>query len=231
MKQLFILITSFLISFSSFSQDVKKISQEYIKAMGGIESLKKLENISIESTILSNNYEIPQKTIVILNKGFYQQTTFPNKKMIVAVKDNKGWQINPYVASTPVDLTPQEVQMYIIQSRYLAPLFDYSINGENSYVDQIKLDGEKEIDKDKCYKLLVTYKSKFIETIYISKKTAMIRKIENDFGTTTYYNFKKIKGIMVAQNIESVNKMGTMTTEVLSVKINQKIDFKEFEKS
>jgi len=210
-----------------FGQNIYK---EHVKAMGGEEALKGLRNVVLDQVLYSNNYEIPQKTIIIINKGFFQETTFPGNKMIVSMYDNKGWQINPYVSNKTIPLTSQEVQNYIVASRFLSPLYDFYVNKKDSYVQEIKIVGEKEIDNDICYQLLVNYKSGFIETIYMSKKTFLIRKIENKLGSTFFYNFKKNGGITMAQNTEITNHMGTIVSEILTAKINQKIDVKIFNK-
>ena len=88
-----------------------------------------MEAIKIEQTLFSNNYELPQETLIIINKAFFQETLFRGQRMVIAMNDQKGWQINPYSSKEPILLTNQEIENYSIASRYLSPLYNFYYYG------------------------------------------------------------------------------------------------------
>lgn len=219
----------FIVNYA-FCQDIKVLGDSHITKMGGLDNLKKILNVSIEQMGYSNNYEIPQSIVTVKDASIYQETTYPNGKHIVVVNNNNGWEINPFVSTTPRDLTSVEIQRYNANISLFGPLYDFCINGVNSRIKEIIIDGEKEIDKDLCYKLNVTYKNNISEFVYISKKNYMIRKIENSFGTIQFSNYKKVNNVMFSFNSEMKNKLGIMTIDVLKIKANVKLSPSLFKK-
>jgi hypothetical protein len=216
---------------NAFCQDIKTIGDNYIAKLGGLENLKKIQNISIEQVGFSNNYEMPQTITIVKDKSTYQETTFPNGKYIIAINNNKGWEINPFVSTKSRDLTTGEVDRYSANINIFGSLYDYHINGANSKVKEITIDGEKEIDKDKCFQLKITYKNNITELMYVSQKTYMVRKVENSMGTIVFSNYKKVNNVMFPFNSEMKNKLGTMMVDVVKLKINTVVSASLFEKN
>lgn len=211
-----------------FSQDVNKICENYVLKIGGAQNVGKIENISVEQLGYSNNYEIPQNRIVVKNKAIYQETIYPDAKLIVALEGNKGWELNPFVSKKARELSTTEVGIYKANIDIFGPLYDYYTNGSNSKVKEILIDSEKEVDRDICFKLKVTYKANFIDYIFISKKTYLVRKVENSMGTIIYSNYKKVNNVLFPFNLEIKNNLGIMTIDVTKLKANIKIDSKIF---
>lgn len=226
-----LLIALLLTIGNSHAQDINKICDSYITHVGGIQNMKKIQNISIEQVGYSNNYEIPQNIMIIKDKALYQETAYANGKHIVSISTNKGWEINPFVSSKKRDLSDKEIEIYNANMNLFGPLYDYRVNGSNSKIKEITVDGEKQIDKDMCYKLKVTYKNSFTDYIYLSKQTYMVRGIENSIGTIVYSNYKKVNNIMFPFNSEVKNNLGVMLIDVTNLKTNVKIPAKLFEKS
>lgn len=212
------------------AQDINSICKNYVEKLGGAANIEKVESVSIEQVIYSNNIEIPQNTLIVPNKIFYQEIQFTNGKNIVSVYNGSGWQINPFVSGKPQNLSEKEVATYLVNSNIFGPLYDHYINSSNSKVKEIIVEGEKEIDKDKCYKLKVTYGTGFTTYIYISQKSYMIRKIESNVGAIVYSNYKKVNNVMFPFNTEITNNFGVATGEVINLKVNGKIDYGKFEK-
>ncbi len=212
------------------SQTIEDICQTHIERLGGTENIQKINSIYIEQTIYSNNREIPQSTIIVPNKVYYQEVNFPQGKNVISVVEGQGWMINPFVSSKAKELTEKESNSYMINSNIFGPLYDYHTNKEGSDVRDIQLEGETQIKRKDCYKLKVTYQSGFIVTVYISKKDYMIQKVENDFGTMEYSDYKKVDHVMFPFYVEISNKMGVMIGEVIKLKTNIKIDYAKFSK-
>lgn len=215
---------------NTYSQDIEKICDSYISNIGGIQNIKKIQNISIEQVGYSNNYEIPQNITIIKDRALYQETSYANGKHIVSINNNKGWELNPFVSNKTRDLSNKEIEIYNANINLFGPLYDYRVNGANSKIKEIVIDGEKQIDKDICYRLEIIYKNNFTDYLYISKKTYMVRKIENSIGTIVFSNYKKVNNIMFPFNSEIKNNLGTMVVDVTNLKTNVKISSQLFEK-
>lgn len=230
MKYLKITILFIVFPIYISAQNVIDICKTHVEKLGGDKNVHNIENIYIEQTIYSNNGEIPQTTIVIPGKVYYQEVNFHSGKSIISVVDGKGWVINPYASTKPKDLSDKESANYIINSNIFGPLYDYYVNGGKSLVKSITLKGEEKIDRDDCFKLEVIYKSEFTVYVYISKKSFMIRKSENKFGSMSYSDYKKVNKVMFPFSVEVANAMGVMLGEVINLKTNIKIDYARFSK-
>lgn len=210
------------------SQNIEGICKAHIERLGGTENIKKIKSIYIEQTIYSNNREVPQSTIIVPNKVYYQEVNFQQGKNVVSVVDGKGWMINPFVSLKAKELTEKESNSYMINSNVFGPLYDYYTNKESSEVRGISLEGETQIKRNDCYKLKVIYQSGFIIIIYISKKDYMIQKVENNFGSMAYSDYKKVDQVMFPFCVEISNTMGRMIGEVIKLKTNINIDYAKF---
>ena len=230
MKYIEFIILFIVCSLCINAQDIEDICKTHVKNLGGVENINKIENIRIEQTVYSNNREAPQTTLIVPGRVYYQEVHFQSGKNIICVVDGKGWMINPYMSAKANSLSEKESNNYMINSNVFGPLYDYSVNGEKSKVKEILLEGEKNIDKDGCYKLKVIYKSEFIVFLYVSKKKFMIRKSESNLGSMTYSDYRKVNKVMFPFNVEIANAMGVMTGEVVSLKTNVKIDYDKFAK-
>lgn len=207
------------------SQNVEDICKTHIERLGGAENVQKVKSVYIEQIIYSNNRELPQSTIIVPGKVYYQEVNFQQGKNVISVVDGKGWMINPFVSSKVKELTEKEANSYMINSKVFGPLYDYYTNKESSEVRDILIEGELQIKKKDCYKLKVTYQSGFIATVYLSKKDYMIQKVENSFGSMEYSDYKKVDQVMFPLCVEITNKMGVMVGEVITLKTNIDIDY------
>jgi hypothetical protein len=230
MEYLKIIVLSVVCPIYINAQNVMDICETHVEKLGGVDNIDKVENISIEQTVYSNNREVPQTALIFPNKVYYQEVNFQPGKYIICVVEGKGWAINSYVSAKAVDLSEQEASIYMINSNVFGPLYDYYVNREKSIVKEILLEGEKYIDRDNCYKLKVIYKSEFITHVYVSKESFMIRKSENNSGSMAYSDYKKVNKVMFPFNTEIVNAMGVMKGEVINLKTNVKIDHDKFNK-
>ena len=230
MKYLQIVILFFACSVYANAQDVEDICKTHVEKLGGISNISKIENIYIEQTIFSNNIEVPQTTLIIPGKMYYQEINFPNGKNIICVLNGAGWTINHFVSAKSIDLNEKEVNNYLINSNIFGPLYDYYLNGKNSSVNEITLEGEKTIDRDNCYKLKVFYKSGFVAYVYVSKKSYMIRKSESTIGSMICSDYQKANKVMFPYNTEITNVLGVMRGTVINLKTNIKIDYDKFKK-
>lgn len=136
---------------------------------------------------------------------------------------DKGWSSSTTQSSKTIDLPSKMVRSLIIDSKFYGPLCDYYINGSNSNVESIVKEGETTVDREKCFKLGVTYKSGYKATVYLSTLDYMIRKVESPTGIFKYRNYKKTGQVMIPRYVEVTNNKGTITSVVSSIKINGKV--------
>lgn len=229
---LFVLAALFAINVTEVKAQLSldEVCKKYIEKAGGAERLKNLANVTYEQQILANNYEVPQKIIVVNNKAFYSENIVPGKKMVVCVIDNAGWQINPFQGSNqPKELTGQELVLYKYQMNLNGPIFSYYYDPATK-VDSLKLSGTSKVGKEDCYVVSITYKNKYSEKAYISTSDFTLRRIENAHGNLQLSNYKTIAGVAFPFNKEMTNSQGSLYVQVLSIKTNQKIDNTVFQK-
>ena len=235
-KRLILCVLAIFFSYAIFSQEnnvtvIGDIVDRHISNSGGKERLSSVRTIERDEVMYSNNMEFPKYTKIIVNRGLYQETFFQNSKAVVSFLDGKGWQINPFKSKKTEDLNKNELSYYKIFTRFLSPISDYGINAQNSYVENIELlNGEFKVDNIGCHKLRVNYKSSYSEYLFVSKENYMVLKIENNFGTTIFSNFKKVKGLTIPFSYSLKNSNGEMEIDLISININNKIDEDVFSK-
>ncbi|OUJ68016.1 hypothetical protein [Hymenobacter crusticola] len=207
-----------------------EICKKYIEKAGGVERLKNLSNVTYEQQLLSNNYEVPQKIIVVNNKAFYSENVVPGKKVVVCVVDNTGWQINPFQGSTkPKDLTSQELTLYKYQMNLNGPIYSYYYDPATK-VDSLKLLGKSKVGKEDCYVINVLYKNKYSEKAYISASDFTLRRIESAYGQLQLSNYKTIGGVAFPFSKEMSSPQGSLYVQVLNIKTNQNINNSVFQR-
>jgi hypothetical protein len=211
------------------AQDLDSICSSHVKNLGGA-LLQEIGNIVIEQTAYFQNMEVPQVSIIIPGKVYYQEMTFPGGKIVVSVKDGKGWTLNTFASEKGQDLPPNDATMYMANSQVFGPIYDYYVNKEKAIVKEISLEGTRKIDRDNCHKLKVVYKTGFTTYVYLSTESGMIRKSENNFGDIEYSNYKKVDGVMFPFLVSMTNANGNTHGEVTRIKLNAKIDHARFEK-
>lgn len=230
MKHLRIIILLIITPIYLNAQNIRDICKIHIERLGGIDAINKIENISVEQVLYSNNREIPQTTIIIPYKLFYQEVSIQFKKNIICVIDGKGWFVNSYLSEMSKDLSEKDANIYMSNSNIFGPLYDYYSDNGKSMVKNITLEGEEKVGKSTCYKLKVIYKSDFVVYVYVSQKDYMILKSKNNFGTIVYSDYKKVNKVMFPFSIEITNAGGVMTGDVINLKTNIKIDYDMFNK-
>ena len=229
-------IVSLILGFSSFGYAqvlLEDVLAQYVERLGNEKDLQHLQRLKMEQLSYNSNLEIPQTLFIENKKSFYQESIMPIGKFIVAIKNNKGWMVNPYVSNKPVDLSETEQKQFLYQANLLSPLYDYYVSNEDAdKIKQVKLLSKTEkVEWDTCYVVLLTYKNDFEEKLYIDMKAFTLRKIKNMLGEVLLSNYKVIGGINFPMYKEfvSTNKIRNKI-EIQSITLNPNVDETMFEK-
>lgn len=229
-------IVSLILGFSSFSYaqvSLEDVLAQYVERLGDEKDLHDLQRLKIEQLSYNSSLEIPQTLFIENKKSFYQESIMPKGKFIVAIKNNIGWMVNPYVSNKPIDLSKTEQKQFLYQTNLLSPLYDYYVSNEDAdKIKQVKLLSKKEkVEWDTCYVVLLTYNNDFEEKLYIDMKAFTLRKIKNMFGEVLLSNYKITNGINFPMYKEFIgaNQMKNKI-EVQTISLNPIIDEKIFNK-
>lgn len=205
------------------AQSVKELCETNVEKLGGKAALEHVKTLEVTQIGTSNGMNMPTTTVIIPGKAYYQKVRTSMGTFTTCAYDDKGWSSSTAQPPKTIDLPSNTVRSLIIDSKFYGPLCDYCINGSNSDVESIVDEGETTVDREKCFKLGVTYKSGFKATVYLSTLDYMIRKIESAVGIFKYRNYKKAGEVMIPYYIEVTNNRGTIISVVSDVKINSKV--------
>lgn len=205
------------------AQSVKDLCNHHVEELGGKAAIQRVETLKITQVGTSNGMNMPTTTVIIPGKAYYQKVRTGMGTYTTCAYGDKGWSSSTTQSSKTIDLPSKMVRSLIIDSKFYGPLCDYYINGSNSNVESIVKEGETTVDREKCFKLGVTYKSGYKATVYLSTLDYMIRKVESPTGIFKYRNYKKTGQVMIPRYVEVTNNKGTITSVVSSIKINGKV--------
>ena len=206
------------------AQSVADICKKNVEALGGKTLVNNVKSIKITQVGTSQGRNMPMVTIIIPGKAYYQKVRTPAGVMITCVKGRDGWTHTTIPAPKTITIPEVRARSMLIDSKFYGPLFDFYVNGEDSDVKTIILDGHSTIDREDCYRLSITYKSGYKATVFVSLLDNMIKKVETPSGTIRYSNYKKDNGVMIPRYVEITNVMGTVTAVVSKVNINSRIN-------
>lgn len=206
------------------AQSVKDLCDHHVEELGGKAAIQRVETLKITQVGTSNGINMPTTTVIMPGKAYYQKVRTAMGTYTTCAYGDKGWSSSSTQSSMTIDLPSKMVRSLIIDSKFYGPLCDYYINGISSDVESIVKEGETTVDREKCFKLGVTYKSGYKATVYLSSLDYMIRKVESPAGIFKYRNYKKTGQVMIPHYVEVTNNKGTITSVVSSIKVNGKVN-------
>lgn len=209
----------------TFAQTAENLCKKNVEYLGGVNATSKISSLKIKMIATSNNMEMPITTILVPGKVYYQTIKSLYGTSITSVTSDKGWIQNPFATPHYNELPKNSIKTYLINSKYLGPLYDYAVNGNSSDIATISIEDSINVDRDLCYKLQVVYKSGYTIHVFLSKSSYMIKKVETPIGITKYDNYKRVKGVMMPYYIETTNNQGVMISIVTTIQPNIKVDY------
>lgn len=205
------------------AQSVEELCEHNVEKLGGKVAIECVKTLKVTQVETSSGMNMPTTTVILPGKAYYQKVRTSMGTFTTCAYDNKGWSNSTAQPSKTMDLPSNMARSLIIDSKFYGPLCDYYINGNNSDVKSIVKEGETTVDREKCFKLGVTYKSGYKATVYLSALDYMIRKVESTMGIFKYRNYKKAGQVMFPRYVEVTNNRGTITSIVSSIKVNSKV--------
>lgn len=157
------------------AQSVKDLCDHHVEELGGKAAIQRVETLKITQVGTSNGINMPTTTVIMPGKAYYQKVRTAMGTYTTCAYGDKGWSSSSTQSSMTIDLPSKMVRSLIIDSKFYGPLCDYYINGISSDVESIVKEGETTVDREKCFKLGVTYKSGYKATVYLSSLDYMTK--------------------------------------------------------
>ncbi|MGL4630724.1 MAG: hypothetical protein ACRCVT_05900, partial [Leadbetterella sp.] len=221
MKKLLLLLFVSL-SATSFAQDItpKAVVENYIKAIGGEEALRKVTDMEMEMT----GETMGQKISLNVSKKL------PNKFLVSMKLDMMG-EVNRSVFDGVKGKIATMGQEQILEGEKAKALEGQSeIFGELKYLQdlsQLQYGGKETVDNIECHVLKITTALGEITEFYEVSSGLKIRQksvVESQMGsqsiTADYSDYKDVNGVKFPHMLKQDMGVVKMELEVKSVKIN-----------
>jgi outer membrane lipoprotein-sorting protein len=232
MRKLTISFTIAAFACSLYAQDLNKILNDHYKASAQ-DKLSDISSIAIKGKVVAMGMETGIDIYQARPNKLRIEANLMGSKMIQTYNGTKGWTYAPGMGLTsPMEMGPEELKGILNQANMDSPLWDYEAKGNT-----VELLGSSE--DGKAHKIKLTSAEAGEVTIFISKETSLISKInttQNMQGMdmeieTELKDYKQVKGIPTAHYMGS--KMGGQpisTITIESIEYNKKLDPALFEK-
>lgn len=205
------------------AQSVKDLCEKNVEGLGGKSAVEAVKLLKITQVGTSQGNNMPMTTVLIPGKAYYQKVRTGTGSFTTCVNGDEGWTYTTSPAPKSNTIPVNMMKSLLVDSKFYGPLYDYYVNGAKADVSTITSEGCTTIDRENCYKLVVTYKSGYKATVYLSSQSYMIKKVESATGIIKYNNYKKTCGVMIPRYVEMSNGNGTVTAVVSEVNVNCKV--------
>lgn len=192
-----------------FAQTTDEIIDKHIKAIGGIDTWKKVQTVKLSGIMDINGTEVSIDHTIEHNKGAKQTMSFAGLQGYVIITPTKGWKFFPWQGHMkPEALTDEDVKEAQDNMDIHSPLVDYKAKGHKAeYV------GTDEYEGTECYKIKLTEKSGKVITYYIDPSNHFIihavviskaNGMENE-NKISYSNYQKMpEGIWMPMKVDNL---------------------------
>jgi len=214
------------------AQDLDKIINDHFKASAQ-ELMSKITSNTMKGKVVAMGMETEITLYQSRPNNLRMEMAFMGSQMVTTFNGTTGWTYAPAMGVTePIEMGTDELKGVLNQANMDSPLWDYEAKGNT-----LELLGSSE--DGTAYKIKLTSAEIGEITVFISKKTSLISKvntIQNAQGMemmieTELKDYKDIKGIPTAHYIGS--KMGGQAVSTItfeSIEYNKALDSSLFEK-
>ncbi len=229
MKRTFILTTLMLIAFIGVqAQSLEKILEKHYDATG-VEKMADVKTFNIKAKMSMMGMEMPMTMKIKKPNKFRVDVEMMGQKTTAAFDGQKGWMVNPAMGSGVKELSGDELKQQMSQTDMEGELYNYAKKGSTAEY----LGKEGDSHKIKLTLKDGTYKTYFIDasSYLISKVKAKVEAMGQQMDVETKFTeYQDIDGMKMPKKIEASMPMGTMTTTMDEIKLNEKIDDSVFAK-
>lgn len=229
MKRPLILTAFMLLAFIGLqAQSLDKVLEKHYAATG-VEKIADVKTFNIKAKMSVMGMDMPMTMKIKKPNKFRVDAEMMGQKTTAAFDGVVGWMINPALGAGVKELSGEELNQQIAQTNMEGELYNYKKKGSSA-----ELLGKE--DNDYKIKLTTsdgTAKTYFIDgsTYLVSKVTAKVEAMGQSMDVETkMVEYQDINGMKIAKKIEASMPMGTMTTTIEEIKINEKIDDTVFAK-
>ena len=233
-KSVFLAAATVAVAYGAQAQTADEIVTKHIAAIGGMEKLKGLNSIYLQSTAEVMGNEMATTTTILNGKGFKTEGEIQGSKMVQVITDKGGWAINPMAGGSVQELPAEAAKMAKDQLDIAGPLVDYATKG-----NKVELKGQEKVGEVNAYKLAVTNKDGATATYFIDPATYYILKVvrsANMMGqdmdiAISFSDYKKTDYGFVYPHTQQTDMGGqfSITSKVAKLEINKAIDPKVFD--
>ncbi|WP_346856130.1 hypothetical protein [uncultured Draconibacterium sp.] len=233
MKRILFLTALMLIALVGVqAQTLDNVLEKHFAATGQ-EKLAAVKTFDITAKMSVMGMEMPMTIKVKKPNKFKVEMEMMGQKTISAFDGSKGWMINPMMGAGVKDLEGAELKQAMTQADMEGELYHYAQKGHKA-----ELMGKVNEDGKDAYEIKLTNKDTSVKTYFIDADSYLITKVKANVEAmgqsmdveTKMLEYQEVNGIKMARKIEASMPMGSMTTIMEEIKINENIDDSVFKR-
>ncbi|HVB02238.1 MAG TPA: hypothetical protein VNE41_00830 [Chitinophagaceae bacterium] len=211
------------------AQSADSIVNNYVNAIGGKDSISKINTIYQEASVSVMGTQAPDTIYIANGVGYKNIIGINGQEIIQCYNDSSGWTINPMGGSG--DPTPVSQQAYNDSKNEMnvgGALYNYASKGYT-----VQLQGMEMVDSVNAYKLLLTEQDSIQVTYYIDPHTFYILKMIGQGEmqgsqvqvTVNYSDYRKTdSGIVMPYQYDIVLGNFDLAYTINTIKFNMPMD-------
>lgn len=233
MRKIILLIILFA-SFgsNSYSQTVEEIVNRHIQALGGRQALANVRTKVLELELQLDSG--PMKAVVYNQRpdNYRSEMEMPDgNKVLTLVGPGGGWN---QMGENAGEVSPEQMaDLKLNELDIDGILVDYKAKGI-----EVSLAGKEKVNDAEAYKIKIELPNETTQWFWINSSNYMPLKLSRSVITgmgpmdldREFLEFKEVKGVKYTVRFRSSFGMNEYTTIVKSIKINESIDPKVFER-
>jgi len=170
MKRLIFILTGlFIVSFLS-AQSLEDIVNKYTVA-NKLDKMSGFKTLKITGKMSMMGMDMPMELWMKNPNKIKSVTNVQGQEIIQVFDGEKGYMVNPMAGSTtPVEMTPEQVQQALRNNMFRNEILEYLKNGK------LVLEGEENVNGNPAYRLKASIEEGATSTVFIDKNTFLVAK-------------------------------------------------------
>lgn len=221
-RNLFVLTIMVFMVLGAQAQSLDKVLEKHYAATG-VEKMADIKTLDIKAKMSIMGMEMPMTMKIKQPNKFRVDVEMMGQKTSAAFDGEKGWMINPALGAGPQELTGDELKQQMQQTDFEGELYNYKQKGFTA-----ELLGKE----DGAYNIKLTSADGTFKNYFIDEDSYMITKVKAKVEAmgqqidveTKFVEYQDVAGMKIVKKLEASMPMGTMTTTMDEIKVNEKID-------
>ncbi len=211
MKKIILIIIAVIASFQLQAQNADAVIAQYLKAIGGLENIKKVQTVKATGNFQQGGMNIPFVMTQKRPNKMLIEVTFQGMTQKICYDGSMGWIINPFQGRTNAEkMDADGTKEQKFQADIDGPLVDYAAKG-----NKVEYIGEEDMDGSPAVHLKLTTTEGDVHDYYFDKDAYLLVKekahIKTQDGSvqdaeTNYSDYKDVNGLLIAFTIENVSE-------------------------